>query len=142
MSPLPDPPEGRTGWPWTAEQRASSIEIAPAADWPRITVVTPSFNQVDYILGAMHIQRTLAVFSFLPEHCFFEVDIGTGVILAAYDYYFLTFASRYFNTHIRPFGNLATAAKNSIDAGKAAATRAASSVALRLFLLTWLLKKA
>lgn len=45
--PLPPPPAGRQGWPW--------IEATPPAaaiisrQWPRITVVTPSFNQAAYL---------------------------------------------------------------------------------------------
>lgn len=40
---LPAPPPGRTGWPWT--------ETAPAtrADWPRVTIVTPSYNQAEFL---------------------------------------------------------------------------------------------
>lgn len=44
---LPPPPPARTGWPWTEE-----TDAAPAAerhDWPRITLVTPSFNQGAFI---------------------------------------------------------------------------------------------
>jgi glycosyltransferase involved in cell wall biosynthesis len=38
---LPPPPPGRAGWPWdTAPSRATG-----EGAWPRVTVVTPSFNQ-------------------------------------------------------------------------------------------------
>lgn len=42
---LPAPPPGRTGWPWTVETPAS----ATAASLPKITVVTPSFQQGQFI---------------------------------------------------------------------------------------------
>lgn len=44
---LPDPPAGRSGWPWTVEGTAESPEggAATGRDWPRVSVVTPSFNQ-------------------------------------------------------------------------------------------------
>ena len=50
LSDLPPPPIGRTGWPWTEE----SLPLLPPAmpdgcAWPRITVVTPSFNQARFI---------------------------------------------------------------------------------------------
>jgi hypothetical protein len=41
LAQLPPPPAGRLGWPWTEETSTP----AAGADGPRITVVTPSFNQ-------------------------------------------------------------------------------------------------
>lgn len=43
MKELPSPPADRSGWPWTEE----GATPAPARDlsWPKITIVTPSFNQ-------------------------------------------------------------------------------------------------
>ena len=43
---LPDPPPGRTGWPWTGEAGAPP---PGAGAWPRISVVTPSYNQGEFI---------------------------------------------------------------------------------------------
>ena len=63
LDDLPQPPPERTGWPWT-EGPGSAAGGAGAADpprpdvpdrdgqprpWPRITVVTPSYNQADYL---------------------------------------------------------------------------------------------
>jgi glycosyltransferase involved in cell wall biosynthesis len=47
LSDLPAPPENRTGWPW-------DTEVEPAAnrdqtDLPKISIVTPSFNQGMFI---------------------------------------------------------------------------------------------
>jgi len=46
LAALPPPPSGRKGWPW-------DVQTAPfassAAGWPKITVVTPSFQQGDYL---------------------------------------------------------------------------------------------
>ncbi len=43
---LPPPPPGRGGWPWTG---APAPPAGGAEAWPRITVVTPSFNQGAYL---------------------------------------------------------------------------------------------
>ena len=44
LSTLPSPPPGKVGWPWTQEAVRSD-----QATLPRISIVTPSFNQVDYL---------------------------------------------------------------------------------------------
>ncbi len=38
---LPSPPPGRTGWPWNSEPPL----VTSDEPWPRVTIVTPSFNQ-------------------------------------------------------------------------------------------------
>lgn len=46
---LPPLPPGKKGWPWT-EKRPSFPERTPlGAPWPRITIVTPSYNQGSFI---------------------------------------------------------------------------------------------
>lgn len=45
LADLPPPPAGRVGWPWT---EASPPHPASAPS-PRITIVTPSFNQAAYL---------------------------------------------------------------------------------------------
>jgi glycosyltransferase involved in cell wall biosynthesis len=44
---LPGPVPGRTGWPWDAA--VPDPGDPPAGGWPRITLVTPSFNQGRFI---------------------------------------------------------------------------------------------
>jgi glycosyltransferase involved in cell wall biosynthesis len=46
---LPPPPPGKTGWPWT-EASAQLPETMPdGSPWPRISIVTASYNQAQYI---------------------------------------------------------------------------------------------
>lgn len=45
---LPPPPAGKVGWPWTLEG-LSATPPADVAGLPRITIVTPSFNQGAFI---------------------------------------------------------------------------------------------
>lgn len=46
---LPDPLSGKTGWPWTIGSAAPSPSEQHCGSWPSICIVTPSFNQADYI---------------------------------------------------------------------------------------------
>ena len=46
---LPAPPDGKTGWPWTIESPALPEHQADGTPWPKITIVTPSFNQAETI---------------------------------------------------------------------------------------------
>jgi glycosyltransferase involved in cell wall biosynthesis len=49
LDELPDPPSGKTGWPWT-EQSDPLPETQPdGTPWPRITIVTPSYNQASFL---------------------------------------------------------------------------------------------
>src|SRR5436190_764759 len=43
------PPSGKKGWPWTEESSPPPTQASPSRDWPRITIITPSFNQVQFI---------------------------------------------------------------------------------------------
>lgn len=49
MADLPPPPAGKTGWPWTEESSTLPDRMADGSEWPRISIVTPSFNQARYI---------------------------------------------------------------------------------------------
>lgn len=46
---LPPPPRGRTGWPWTIESKRLPEKMPDGRPWPRIFIVTPSYNQGQYI---------------------------------------------------------------------------------------------
>jgi glycosyltransferase involved in cell wall biosynthesis len=45
MTLFPAPPPGKTGWPWMAALPSSAAPLLNGKPWPRITVVTPSYNQ-------------------------------------------------------------------------------------------------
>jgi glycosyltransferase involved in cell wall biosynthesis len=49
LADLPAPPAGKTGWPWTLEAPKLSATLPDGAPWPRISVVTPSYNQGRFI---------------------------------------------------------------------------------------------
>jgi glycosyltransferase involved in cell wall biosynthesis len=49
LSELPPPPPGRTGWPWTEESPQLPDTMPDGNRWPRISIVTPSFNQGQFI---------------------------------------------------------------------------------------------
>src|SRR5262245_13848080 len=49
LTELPPPPSGETGWPWTEESKRLSSQTSGGRAWPRISVVTPSFNQGKFI---------------------------------------------------------------------------------------------
>ncbi|MEA3489019.1 MAG: glycosyltransferase family 2 protein [Candidatus Omnitrophota bacterium] len=46
---LPDPPNGRTGWPWTEESSQLPDKAPNSLDWPKITVVTPNYNYEEFL---------------------------------------------------------------------------------------------
>ena len=46
---LPPAPPGRTGWPWTIETPQLPDAMPDGRPWPRISIVTPSYNQGQFI---------------------------------------------------------------------------------------------
>jgi len=46
---FPPPPKGKNGWPWTTERDSLEDSEAVSIDCPKITIVTPSFNQGMFI---------------------------------------------------------------------------------------------
>jgi glycosyltransferase involved in cell wall biosynthesis len=50
---LPPPPAGRTGWPWTSASPALPATAPGGHAWPRISIVTPSFNQGEFVEEAI-----------------------------------------------------------------------------------------
>ena len=49
LSELPPPPDGKTGWPWTVETPPLPVTRPDGSPWPRISIVTPSYNQGQFI---------------------------------------------------------------------------------------------
>lgn len=45
LEELPAAPAGKVGWPWTEERSWPESPANNEREWPRITIVTPSFNQ-------------------------------------------------------------------------------------------------
>jgi glycosyltransferase involved in cell wall biosynthesis len=46
---LPEAPPGRGGWPWTEGSAPLPPRMPDGGSWPRISVVTPSFNQAEFL---------------------------------------------------------------------------------------------
>jgi glycosyltransferase involved in cell wall biosynthesis len=49
LAELPEPPARRSGWPWTEECRRLPPTRPDGTPWPRISIVTPAFNQARYL---------------------------------------------------------------------------------------------
>jgi len=49
LTDLPPAPPGRTGWPWTEETPPTAGAAPGGGAWPRISVVTPSYNQGQFL---------------------------------------------------------------------------------------------
>ena len=48
LADLPPTP-GRTGWPWTEESLQLPDTMPDGSPWPRVSIVTPSYNQAQFI---------------------------------------------------------------------------------------------
>ncbi|GGB25708.1 glycosyltransferase family 2 protein [Mucilaginibacter rubeus] len=44
---LPLPPSGKTGWPW--DEEVAPVIYDNRINWPKLTIVTPSYNQADFL---------------------------------------------------------------------------------------------
>lgn len=49
LEELPAPPPGRVGWPWTEASGAVGERIGDGRPWSRVSIVTPSYNQGQFI---------------------------------------------------------------------------------------------
>lgn len=49
LNELPTPPAGKTGWPWTEESQPLPEMQPDGTPWPKISIVTPSYNQGQFI---------------------------------------------------------------------------------------------
>ena len=46
---LPPPSQGKTSWPWTKESKPLSPTMPNGKPWPKISIVTPSYNQGQFL---------------------------------------------------------------------------------------------
>ena len=49
LDQLPPPPAGKTGWPWTEASAPMPQMMPDGRPWPKVSIVTPSFNQAQFI---------------------------------------------------------------------------------------------
>ena len=49
LNELPPPSPSRTGWPWTEASPQLPDTMPDGRPWPPVSIVTPSYNQADYI---------------------------------------------------------------------------------------------
>jgi glycosyltransferase involved in cell wall biosynthesis len=70
---LPPPPPGRTGWPWTEASASLPPTMPDGTAWPRISVVTPSFNQAEFVEATL---RSILLQGY-PNLEYFVLDGGS-----------------------------------------------------------------
>jgi glycosyltransferase involved in cell wall biosynthesis len=49
LKDLPLPPDGKTGWPWTEQSKILSGTAPDGQQWPKVSIVTPTYNQGKFI---------------------------------------------------------------------------------------------
>ena len=49
LKDLPPPPPGKLGWPWTTHNKLLSKKMPDGFEWPRLSIVTPSYNQGKFL---------------------------------------------------------------------------------------------
>ena len=49
LNELHTPPQGKSGWPWTEASPAAAETLPDGSPWPKISVVTPSYQQGQFL---------------------------------------------------------------------------------------------
>jgi len=49
LKDLPPPPSGKLGWPWTTPSKPLPEKMPDGSEWPRLSIVTPSYNQGKFL---------------------------------------------------------------------------------------------
>ncbi|MEB3274148.1 MAG: glycosyltransferase family 2 protein, partial [Prochlorothrix sp.] len=49
LNELPAPPPNKVGWPWTEQSELLPETMPDGSEWPKISIVTPSYNQGQFI---------------------------------------------------------------------------------------------
>ncbi|HAA29479.1 MAG TPA: glycosyltransferase [Cyanobacteria bacterium UBA8553] len=49
LKELPPPPSDKKEWPWTEQSQPLPERMSDGSEWPRISIVTPSYNQGQFI---------------------------------------------------------------------------------------------